>query len=64
MLDNGKKFLPILLIVLLSLMSFPAGANFSNLAVLNDISGKVARSGDLVEFSFTVEKGYCRKGIL
>jgi len=39
-------------------MSLPAGADFSSLAVLNDISGKIARPGDLVEFSFTVEKGY------
>ena len=57
MLENGKKLFLILL-MLLPLMPLPAGADFSSLAVLSDISGKVARPGDLVEFSFTVEKGY------
>lgn len=57
MLENEKKLFLILL-MLLPLMSLPAGADFSSLAVLSDISGKVARPGDLVEFSFTVEKGY------
>lgn len=60
MLDICKKGLQIVLIafVLLSLVSIPAGADFAQITVRNDISGKVARSGDLVEFSFTVEKGY------
>ncbi len=55
-----EEFLPILLIlfILLSLVPFPAKADFSNLAVLNEISGKVAKPGDLVKFSFTLEKGY------
>lgn len=58
--SKRENFLPIVLIVLtlLSLTSFPARADFSSLAVLNDISGKVAKPGDLVEFSFTLEKGY------
>ncbi|MHC1754945.1 MAG: NEW3 domain-containing protein [Methanosarcina sp.] len=60
MLTKREKFLSIVVIILtlLSLIPFPAGADFSSLAVLNEISGKVARPGDLVEFSFTVEKGY------
>jgi len=60
MASKREKFLPIILIVfiLFSLISLPAGASFADLTVLSDISGKVARPGDLVEFSFTVEKGY------
>ncbi len=60
MLDRKEKLLPMVLIifVLISLMPFPARADFSSLAVLNEISGKVAKPGDLVEFSFTLEKGY------
>lgn len=60
MLDMIEKCLPIVLIVfiLFSLTSLPAGADFAQITVGNDISGKVARPGDLVEFSFTVEKGY------
>ena len=58
--DRKEKLPPMVLIifVLLSLMPLPAGADFSNLAVLNEISGKVAKPGDLVKFSFTLEKGY------
>lgn len=58
--DKKVKFLPVVLIIfiLLSLIPFPAGAEFASLAVQNDITGKIAGSGDLVEFSFTVEKGY------
>jgi uncharacterized membrane protein len=54
------EFLPKMLtaIILLSFMPFLAGADFESLAVQNDISGKIAGPGDLVEFSFTVEKGY------
>ncbi|AKB36892.1 hypothetical protein MSSAC_2302 [Methanosarcina siciliae C2J] len=55
--ENEAKFL-LVLVALFILIPLPAGADFSSLAVLNDISGKVARPGDLVEFSFTVEKGY------
>lgn len=60
MLDKKVKFLPVVLtiFILLSLIPFPAGAEFASLAVKNDIIGKVARPGDLVEFSFTVEKEY------
>ncbi len=60
MLDMIEKCLPIVLIVfiLFSLTSLPAGADFAQITVGNDISGKVARPGDLVEFSFTVKKGY------
>lgn len=50
MLDRKEKLLPMVLIifVLISLMPFPARADFSKLSVLNDISGKVAKPGDLV----------------
>jgi uncharacterized membrane protein len=55
--DNKAKLL-LVLFILFSLMPFPARADFSSLAVLNEINGKVAKPGDLVEFSFTLEKGY------
>jgi uncharacterized membrane protein len=58
--DKKVKFLPVVLtmFILLSLIPFPAGADFESLAVQNDITGKIAGPGDLVEFVFTVEKGY------
>lgn len=55
--ENEAKFL-LVLFMLFILIPFPAGADFAQVTVGNDVSGKVARPGDLVEFSFTVEKGY------
>ncbi|WP_269851294.1 COG1470 family protein [Methanosarcina horonobensis] len=55
--ENEVKLLLVLL-TLFILMPFQAGADFAKVTVGNDVSGKVARPGDLVEFSFTVEKGY------
>jgi uncharacterized membrane protein len=55
--ENEAKFL-LVLFMLFILIPFPAGADFAQVTVGNDISGKVAKPGDLVEFSFTVEKGY------
>lgn len=57
---KNEKILPALLLtlILLSLMPLPVRADFAQVAIGNDISGKVASPGDLVEFSFTVEKGY------
>jgi len=53
---EAKFFL--MLFILFILIPLPAGADFAQVTVGNDISGKVARPGDLVEFSLTVEKGY------
>lgn len=47
-----------MIVMFFILMPFPAGADFAQVTAGNEISGKVARPGDLVEFSFTVEKGY------
>ena len=55
--ENEAKIL-LVLVTLFILIPFPTGADFAQVTVRNDISGKVAKPGDLVEFSFTVEKGY------
>jgi len=55
--ENKARFL-LVLIIMFILIPFPAGADFAQVTVRNDVSGKVARSGDIAEFSFTVEKGY------
>ncbi len=55
--ENEAKIL-LVLVTLFILIPFPAGADFAQVTVGNDISGKVAKPGDLVNFSFTVEKRY------
>lgn len=48
----------LVLIVFFFLLPWPAAADFAQVTLRNDISGKVVRPGELVEFSFTIEKGY------
>lgn len=49
--------LGILTILILLIMPL-ASADFSHIAVNTDITGKVVRSGDIVEFTATLKKGY------
>jgi hypothetical protein len=57
-LTKKRSFFVVLItLILLNFILLPAGANIAGHTVQNDINGKIAGHGDLMEFSFTVEKG-------
>ncbi len=48
----------IVLLLVISLIISTAGAEWSSIAVMTSITGKVVLPGDTVEFPITIEKGY------